>query len=153
MTSTPVSKWHDAVIAIGYALGVSYPVLALSTGVRSLYQLFLKEGVTNYLPPLLSALAAICYLTAAVGFFRRRPWAWRLSAGMLTIETALTLVVGSLSLVIPDVIGRTVWGRFGADYGYFPFFQPLLGLIWLWWPATRREYGIGKPKEAVRDEG
>ncbi|MCC6627370.1 MAG: hypothetical protein IT340_08220, partial [Chloroflexi bacterium] len=42
----------------------------------------------------------------------------------------------------PDLIGRTVWRHFGADYGYFPLVQPLLGLIWLLWPETMRAYGI-----------
>lgn len=54
----------------------------------------------------------------------------------------LTFVVGTLSLIIPDVIGRTVWRHFGADYGFFPLFQPLLGLAWLMWPETLRRYGL-----------
>jgi hypothetical protein len=53
--------------AAGVILAISYPVLALSTGVRALYQLFFKEGVDDYLPPLLSGLAALLYLTALVG--------------------------------------------------------------------------------------
>jgi len=127
----------------GGILGVSYPVLAISTGARALYQLLLKEGVTNYLGPSLTALAALLYLIAAIGFARRRKWAWKLSVGALGLETVLTVVVGTLSLIIPDVIGSTAWGRFGADYAFFPLFQPLLGLAWLIHPETRRAYGIG----------
>ena len=129
--------------AAGVILAVSYPVLALSAGVRSIYQLFLKEGVTNYLPAVLSGIAAICYLLATVGFVVRKRWAWRLSVSMLGFELAMVLVIGTLSLFIPDTIGRTVWGRFGADYGYFPLIQPLLGLAWLFHRETRRVYGIG----------
>jgi hypothetical protein len=143
--TTPQSadgKLTDLLIGIGYVLGVSYPVLALSTGVRSIYQLFFKEGVTDYLPPLLSGVAALCYLVATIGFFNRRRWAWRLSVGTLSIETLLTFIVGTLSLLIPDVIGRTVWRHFGADYGFFPLFQPLLGLAWLTWPETLRRYDL-----------
>jgi hypothetical protein len=130
--------------AAGVILAVSYPVLALSAGVRSIYQLFLKQGVTNYLPAVLSGIAAICYLLATVGFVVRKRWAWRLSVSMLGFELAMVLVIGTLSLFIPDTIGRTVWGRFGADYGYFPLIQPLLGLAWLFHRETRRVYGIGK---------
>ncbi len=130
--------------AAGVILAVSYPVLALSAGVRSIYQLFLKEGVTNYLPAVLSGVAAICYLLATVGFVVRKRWAWRLSVSMLAFELAMVLIIGTLSLFIPDTIGRTVWGRFGADYGYFPLIQPLLGLAWLFHRETRRVYGIGK---------
>ena len=127
----------------GAILGISYPVLAISTGARALYQLLLKEGVTNYLGPALTGVAALLYLIAAIGFARRRRWAWKLSVAALTLETIFTIVVGTLSLVIPDVIGNTAWRHFGADYAFFPLIQPLLGLGWLMHPETRRAYGIG----------
>jgi hypothetical protein len=132
---------------IGYVLGISYPVLALSTGVRALYQLLIREDITYYLPPVLSGVAALCYLLAAIGFFYRRRWAWKLSVGVLGFETLCTLVIGTLSFIYPDLIGRTVWRHFGADYGFFPFFQPLLGLVWLFWPQTLENYGITTPAE------
>ena len=128
--------------AAGVILAISYPVLALSAGVRAAYQLFFKEGVTDYLPAILSGVAAVCYLLATVGFIVRQRWAWRLSVSMLTFELVMVLVVGTISLLNPDVIGRTVWGRFGADYGYFPLIQPLLGLAWLFHRETRQVYGI-----------
>jgi hypothetical protein len=128
--------------ASGVILAISYPVLALSTGVRALYQLFFKEDVDYYLPVLLSGLAALLYLTATVGFVIRRRWAWRLSVGVLLFETVMILLIGTLSLTHPDLIGRTVWRHFGADYGYFPLIQPLLGLAWLFHPETRRVYNL-----------
>lgn len=128
--------------AAGNILAVSYPVLALSTGVRAIYRLAFKEGVTDYLPPSLSAIAATSYLIATIGFTVRRSWAWRLSVGILVFETLMTLIVGTLSFIYPDVIGQTVWRHFGADYGYFPLVQPLLGLAWLFHPETTRTYGV-----------
>ena len=65
----------ELVTVLGYILTVSYPLLALSTGVRALFQLVLKEGVVNYLAPTLSLVAALCYLTATIGFARRVRWA------------------------------------------------------------------------------
>lgn len=126
--------------AAGVILAISYPVLALSTGARALYQLFLKEGVTDLLPPLLSGVAAVLYLLATVGFVVRRRWAWQLSVSILIFELAMVLIVGVLSYVIPETIGRTVWARFGADYGYFPLIQPILGLAWLFHRDTRAAY-------------
>lgn len=140
--AAPKSGSIEFVSALGYILSVSYPLLALSTGVRALFQLFLKEGVVNYLAPSLSLVAAACYLTATIGFAHRRRWAWRLSVGVLATETVFTLLVGTLSLIIPETIGRTVWRHFGADYGYFPLFQPAIGLIWLFWPSIMRQYGL-----------
>ena len=140
----------ELVTVLGYILTVSYPLLALSTGVRALFQLVLKEGVVNYLAPTLSLVAALCYLTATIGFARRVRWGWRLSVGVLAFETALTLVVGSLSLIIPVTIGRTVWRHFGADYGFFPLFQPLIGLVWLFWPSIMQQYGLNIGQNRVR---
>lgn len=140
--AAPKSNSTEFVSVLGYILTVSYPLLALSTGVRALFQLLLKEGVVNYLAPTLSLVAAICYLTATIGFAYRRRWAWHLSVGALIFETFLTLVVGSLSLIIPETIGRTAWRHFGADYGYFPLFQPAIGLVWLFWPSIMRQYGL-----------
>lgn len=129
--------------AAGVILGISYPVLALSTGARAVYQIFFKEGVDYMLPSYLSLIAATSYLVATIGFLVRRRWAWYLSVGALGFETVMTLLVGTLSFIIPDTIGSTVWRHFGVDYGFFPLIQPLLGLAWLFHPATRRAYGIG----------
>jgi len=134
--------WDNVVSPAGYVLAVSYPVLAVSTGARALYQAFIRDDITDYLPVALSGLAALLYLIAAIGFAYRRPWTWRLSVGALGIEAVMTVVVGIWSIVNPDVVGRTVWRHFGEDYGYFPLVQPLLGLAWLLWPVTMRAYGV-----------
>ncbi len=138
--------------AAGYVLAVSYPVLAFSTGGRAIYQLFFKQGgllftgdVHLYLGALLSAVASACYLVAAIGFAVRRRPAWWLSVYALGFELAMVLVVGTLTLpFMPTsaVIGGTAWRWYGVDYGFFPLFQPMLGLLWLFWPATMRAYGI-----------
>ena len=140
--STQNKLWANVISPIGYILAVSYPLLALSTGVRAIYQLFLKAGVENYLPVYLSALAALLYLLATIGFAYRRRWTWWLSVISLGIESCLTLLVGVWSFIDPDLIGRTVWRHFGEDYGFFPLFQPLLGLVWLLWPLTMVAYGV-----------
>ncbi|MCX7783130.1 MAG: hypothetical protein N2318_05740 [Meiothermus sp.] len=124
--------------AIGQILAVSYPLLALSAGVRAVYQLFFKPGVTDYFPPALSAVAAAIYLVATVAFVNRKPWTWWVSVGALSFEMVGVLGVGTLSLVMPEVIGRTVWHDFGSDYGFLPLVQPLLGLVWLFWPENRK---------------
>jgi hypothetical protein len=136
------------IAAAGVILTISYPVLAISTGFRALYQLFFKEGVTNYLAPALSALAALLYLIATIGFAVREKWAWRVSVVALGLEMILVLLVGTLSLIFPDTIGRTVWRYYGIDYAFFPLIQPLLGLIWLFHPKTLRAYGIRKTTAA-----
>lgn len=139
-TTTPTSFWESIVSPAGYILAFSYPVLALSTGVRALYQL-LTPTTTNYFPPAMSAVAAFCYLVATLGFAYRRQWTWWLSMSFLGIETLLTLIVGTWSILDPGAVGRTVWRHYGEDYGYFPLVQPILGLLWLLWPPTLTLYG------------
>ncbi len=150
-TPQPESLMSGLASASGYILALSYPVLALSTGVRAGYQLFFKQGgllatgdPQQIIGPALSALAALLYLVATLGFALRKRPAWMVSVASLSLETALTLVVGTLSwpMFYGDFIGGTVWRLYGADYGFFPLFQPLLGLIWLFWPATLDAYGI-----------
>jgi hypothetical protein len=139
-------KEHEpisALSAIGYILGISYPVLALSTGVRSMFQLLFRPDVMAYpVPALLSGLAALCYLVGTLGFFVRRRGTWWLSVGSLGFETLMTFIVGTLSFIEPELVGRTAWRHFGADYGFFPLFQPIIGLVWLMAPATRKLYGF-----------
>ena len=134
--------WASVISPAGYILAVSYPVLALSTGVRALYQLFVRDDITYYLPVIMSGVAALCYLLATIGFAYRRRWTWWLSVGVLGFETLMTLIIGGWSFVDPAFVGSTVWRHFGEDYGYFPLFQPLLGLLWLFWPQTLRSYDI-----------
>ena len=103
------SLWESVVSPAGYVLAVSYPVLALSTGVRAAYQLFVRPDIVDYLPVALSALAALCYLTATLGFAYRRPWTWRLSVTVLAFETLMTVAVGVWSIIDPATVGSTVW--------------------------------------------
>ena len=132
--------------AAGVILTIAYPVLAFSIGFRAVYRLGFKEDVSNYLPPALSLLTALFYLVATIGFAKKVKWAWRLSILSLGLETLFTLVVGGLSLApeFSELIGRTAWRAFGADYGYLPLLQPIIGLIWLLHPATRRAYQVEK---------
>lgn len=129
----------------GQILAVSYPTLALATGFRAVYRLCCKPDVVDFLPPILSLVAALCYFLATFGFKYRERWAWWLSVNVLGFETAMTLIIGTLSLTNPELVGRTVWRLFGIDYGFFPLFQPLLGIAWLFHPQIIAAYGISLP--------
>ena len=137
------SPWASLISAAGYILAVAYPVLALSTGARAGYQIFFKEGgVVFHLPSVLSLVATLVYLLISFCFIYRRPWTWRLSLGALAFELLMVLAVGVWSIADPALIGRTVWRLFGQDYGFFPLFLPVVGLVWLLWPPTRALYRL-----------
>ena len=163
MSNQPIepNPWQGFVQAAGVILAISYPVLAISTGFRAVFQLF-EQDPTN--SPGLTLIAATCYTLATIGFakqprsdrptkeprtFLGRLWqsipvqtGWKISAYVLIFETILTLVIGTMSYTHPEVFGRNVWEFFGRDYGYFPLIQPLLGLAWLFGPQTLRAYGF-----------
>jgi hypothetical protein len=141
------ARWVEA---SGAVLALSYPVLALSTGTRAAVQLGRALPELALATPaawlfaqrasLMSGVAAVCYLLAAVGFAVRSRTAWRVSVACLLFETVMALTIGTWSIVAPELIGRTVWRLYGIDYGFFPLFQPALGLMWLFWPPTRASY-------------
>lgn len=119
-----------------------YTLFAVAAGSRALYQIATKwaEAPLAYT---LSAVAALVYLLACVGLARRGKAAWRLAAGVCAFELAGVLSIGALSLARPGLFAdATVWSGFGAGYGFAPLILPVLGLAWLWRPATRRAYGF-----------
>nr|WP_089005456.1 hypothetical protein [Micromonospora viridifaciens] len=87
---------------------------------------------------LLSAVAALIYIVAAVGLARAGHAGRRVALACCSVELAGVVVVGILSVVdkalFPD---ETVWSGFGSGYGYIPLLLPVLGLYWLW--RTRRD--------------
>ncbi|MEV4658518.1 hypothetical protein [Micromonospora sp. NPDC049301] len=87
---------------------------------------------------LLSALAALIYIVAAVGLARAGHTGRRVALACCSLELVGVVAVGILSLadreLFPD---ETVWSQFGSGYGYIPLVLPVLGLFWLW--RTRRD--------------
>lgn len=167
-SDTRGSALSNFIFAAGVILAISYPVLALSTGVRAIYQIFEGDPTNS---PWLTLIAALCYIVATIGFAKQprdddaaqppKPartalgrWyrsitpqqAWRISVYVLCFESLLTLIVGLESTLGLGWFGRNVWQYFGRDYGYFPLVQPLLGIAWLFHPNTLRRYGIGRRK-------
>jgi hypothetical protein len=131
-----IAAWSGAILAL------SYPLLALSTGARAAYQIFFEDGGRVAFGPGSTAVAALLYLLAAIGFVLRRRWAWVLSVAVLTVEAVLAVLIGSASVLYPAAVGSSVWRNYGIDYGFFPLVQPLLGLVWLMAPLTMLRYGV-----------
>jgi cytochrome bd-type quinol oxidase subunit 2 len=117
-----------------------YGLFALSAGVRAGFQIASRfdRAPAAYL---LSALAAFIYLVAMVGLIQGGRTGRRLALVCCAIELAGVLIVGTASLVAPDVFpDETVWSGYGRGYGFVPLVLPVLGLIWLLRsrPASRR---------------
>ncbi|MFU8852671.1 hypothetical protein ACNAW0_17040 [Micromonospora sp. SL1-18] len=82
---------------------------------------------------LLSAVAALIYIVAAVGLARAGHAGRQVALACCSVELVGVVAVGILSVadqaLFPDA---TVWSGFGSGYGYIPLVLPMLGLYWLW---------------------
>ena len=121
--------------AIGSGLGrvllLVYGIFAVSAGARAGVQIatHFSEAPLAYL---LSALAAVVYITATVGLAVGGRRGRRIALVSCTIELIGVLAVGTLSIfdkvAFPD---DTVWSGYGSGYGYVPLVLPFIGLWWL----------------------
>jgi hypothetical protein len=127
-TDVPASS---RVSGIGRLLIAVYGVLALAATGRSFVQI-VAEFDDAPLAYSLSALAAVVYVVATVALIKRSVRWYRIAWITIGFELLGVLVVGSLSLVDPDLFQhKTVWSVFGQGYGFVPLVLPLLGLWWL----------------------
>jgi hypothetical protein len=121
----------DTAAGPGRVLVALYAVFALAAGSRAAVQLATRfdEAPLAYL---LSALAAVVYLVAAVGLARGGRRGRRTAMAACAVELAGVLTVGTLSLVDPAAFpDETVWSGFGRGYLFIPLVLPVLGLMWL----------------------
>ncbi|WFF01196.1 hypothetical protein [Micromonospora sp. WMMD964] len=121
----------------GRLLIAVYLLFAIAATSRAGLQIATKfdEAPVAYL---LSALAALIYIVAAVGLARAGHTGRRVALACCSVELVGVVAVGILSLVDKELFpDETVWSQFGSGYGYIPLVLPVLGLIWLW--RTRRD--------------
>jgi hypothetical protein len=130
---------------VGRVLVAVYAILAIAATGRSVFQILdrFEEAPIAFS---LSALAAVVYIVATIAL----ALGWRRVA-LLTIcfELAGVLVIGTVSVVAPGLLGldgldpfgreATVWSAYGAGYLLVPLVLPVLGLLWL----RRRRAGAG----------
>ena len=120
---------------IGRVLVAVYAVLALAATGRSFVQIVQRfdEAPLAYA---LSALAAVVYIVATIALTRPgRAW-YRVAWATIVFEFTGVLVIGTLSLVYPELFPHdTVWSAYGRGYLFIPLVLPVLGM---WWLAKHR---------------
>lgn len=120
----------------GRVLVVIYAIFAIAASARSIVQLATRftEAPVAYL---LSALAAVIYIVATIALARGDRTSIRVATIAIVIELVGVLVVGTISLLLPEYFPRaTVWSAFGRGYLFIPLVLPVVGLWWL--RRTRR---------------
>ena len=116
----------------GRVLVVIYGIFALAATARSLVQLIgrFNEAPVAYC---LSALAAVVYIVATVALARGEGHSRGVAVGAMLFELVGVLVVGTLSLLVPEDFPRaSVWSAFGRGYLFIPLILPCMGLWWMW---------------------
>ena len=118
-------------LGIGRLLVAIYGVFAISATARALFQLLTKfeEAPLAYS---LSAVSALVYIVATVSFAKSGATWRRISFWAVMFELIGVLLVGLLSLLVPEYFAHpSVWSGFGIGYGFVPLLLPFLGLLWL----------------------
>lgn len=136
-SNTPAAR---RMTGIGRVLVILYGVMALAATGRSFVQIVgrFDEAPVAYG---LSAVAAVVYILATLALILsdRRGW-YTVAWVAISFELAGVFIVGTLSLVVPDVFAHpTVWSWYGAGYVFIPLVLPFLGLWWLVSHAPSRE--------------
>ncbi len=108
-----------------------YAVFAVAAGARSLVQITTRFGEAP-LAYSLSFVAAAIYLVATLALRRTSERAHRVALVAVGLEAIGVVVVGTLSVVRPDLFpDQTVWSDYGIGYLFVPLVLPFVGLWWL----------------------
>ncbi len=125
---------------VGRVLVVVYGILAVAATGRSVFQIIdrFHEAPVAFS---LSALAAVVYIVATVALVAPGPAWYRVALVTISFELLGVLVVGTITVFSPDLIGlasndpfgrtATVWSSYGLGYLLVPLVLPVLGLLYL----------------------
>lgn len=117
-----------------------YGILALAATGRSVFQI-IDRFAEAPLAFSLSALSAIVYIVATIALVAPGTAWYRVARITIGFELVGVLVVGTISLVDPGLLGlhsvnpfgreSTVWSAYGLGYLLIPLVLPVLGLLYL----------------------
>lgn len=118
-------------LGIGRLLIAVYGIFALSATARASYQLLRKfeDAPVAYS---LSLVSAITYILVTISLARTSGVWHRTAKPLVLFELAGVLVVGTLSILTPELFKHpSVWSEYGIGYGFLPLILPILALVWL----------------------
>lgn len=118
-------------LGIGRLLIAVYGIFALSATARASYQLLRKfeDAPVAYS---LSLVSAITYILVTISLARTSGIWHRAAKPLVFFELAGVLLVGTLSLLAPELFKHpSVWSEYGIGYGFLPLILPILALVWL----------------------
>jgi hypothetical protein len=127
-------------VGVGRVLIAVYAILAIAASGRSVFQIIDRFGEAP-LAFSLSALSAAVYILATIALLAPGDTWYRIARATITFELVGVLVIGTISLVAPGILGlhsinpfgreSTVWSAYGLGYLLIPLVLPVLGLVYL----------------------
>ena len=127
-------------LGIGRVLVAVYGILALAATGRSVFQI-IDRFAEAPLAFSLSALSALVYIVATIALVAPGATWYRVARITIGFELIGVLVVGTISLAAPGLLGldsinpfgrqSTVWSAYGLGYLLIPLVLPVLGLLYL----------------------
>lgn len=139
-TDSEPSSPRRRMTGVGRVLVFVYGILALAATGRSVFQIIDRyhEAPVAFT---LSGLAAVVYIVAIIALIAPGRFWYRVAWATISFELAGVLIVGTLSLFAPAVLGlhdidpfgrdATVWSVYGMGYLFIPLALPVLGMLWL----------------------
>ena len=125
------NKSSTRAVGVGRVLIAVYAILALAATARSLVQI-IEHFETAPVAYILSAVSGLVYILATIALVKRGPTWYRIAWITITFELVGVLVVGTLSLIDPQLFpADSVWSYFGRGYVFIPLVLPILGMLWL----------------------
>jgi hypothetical protein len=128
-------------VGVGRVLIAVYAILALAATGRSVFQIIDRFSEAP-LAFSLSGLSALVYILATVALIMRGDAWYRVAWATIGFEFVGVIVVGTLSVFAPSVLGlhsvdpfgrqSTVWSAYGLGYLLIPLALPVLGMIFLY---------------------
>ena len=133
----------------GRLVMLAFWVMGAASTTVALYQLF-RDVADPLGPRLVTLLAGLVYLGAAVGLThngrRMRKIAW----GCMSVAMAGPIIMGLTGLGLEPVSELwSPWLLFGRDTWFVSLALPVVGFFWLWWSNPRRIVEIAEELERV----
>ncbi|MDQ2997563.1 MAG: hypothetical protein M3R61_10970, partial [Chloroflexota bacterium] len=92
----------------------------------------------------LSTFVGLLYIFIIIGLRKRTPRWWWITLGLLAVELAGVLIVGTIDLIWRPFPYATVWSNYGIGYFFMPLLLPFVGLAYLLRKETRTAYEVVK---------
>ena len=138
------TKTRRAARGASDVLGFFYGLWAFSALGRSSWEYLFKQNVRSYVPAHLSTFVGLLYILIILGLRRRTPRWWWITLGLLMVELAGVLLVGTIDVIWRPFPYATVWSNYGVGYFFMPLLLPFVGLWYLLRKETRAAYSMLK---------